>query len=212
MRGKLLEALKKVRDKSKERKFTQAVDLIITLKNYDMKKEGNIEDYIRLPKMSKKAKVCALVGREMKDLAKDADKIVFQDSWAKLEPRAIRKLAREFDFFIAQATLMPEVAKKFGKYLAAKGKMPNPKAGQIVPPTVSLTPLVEKFRETIKVRAIKSPVASTKIGDEKMSDEELAENGAFVIEQLIHKLPQGKNNINKILLKTTMSKPVEVKV
>ena len=31
-----------------------------------------------------------------------------------MKPREIRKLVREFDFFIAQATLMPEIAQKFG--------------------------------------------------------------------------------------------------
>lgn len=208
-KDKVIEAIKTVRTNSKERKFSQSFDLIINLKEFDIKKEVKVEDFIALPNgRGKDAKVCALVGQEMKDLAKSADKIVFSDKFSTFAPRAVKNLARQYDFFIGQATIMPQIAQAFGKHFGPIGKMPNPKGGQIVPPTLNIDPIVTKLKKTSKIIISKVPVASCRVGDEKMDDEKLAENIIFAIDHIEHALPRGKANIKNILLKTTMGAPV----
>ena len=64
----------------------------------------------------------------------------FKDNASK-----IKKLAGEYDFFVAQANIMPQVATVFGKVLGPRGKMPNPKAGCVVPPKSQLGPLKERL-------------------------------------------------------------------
>jgi large subunit ribosomal protein L1 len=209
----VLEVIKQVREKSKQRKFSQSFDLIMNLKDFDVKKEAKIDDFIVLPNgRGKEAKVCALIGPEMVANAKACDKSIILNDFDKFKkPRACRKLARSYDFFIAQANIMPQIAQAFGKYFGPVGKMPNPKGGQIVPPNLNLTALVQKFKNTSKITIAKVPIASCRIGDEKMDDEKLADNIISAIDHVEHSLPRGSGNVKNILLKTTMGAPVKIR-
>jgi large subunit ribosomal protein L1 len=211
-KNKVIEAIKKAKQSTKQRKFSQSIDLIINLKEFDTKREAKVEDFIALPHgRGKEAKICGLVGPEMKTNAKDCDHVIMVDDFGKYSnARKARKLARSYDFFLGQAELMPKIAQSFGKYFGPIGKMPNPKGGQIVPPNLNLTPIVQKFKKTSKITVAKVPIASCKIGDEKMDDEKLAENIIFAIEHIEHALPRGKANIKNVLIKTTMGAPVKI--
>ena len=50
---------------------------------------------------------------------------------------------------------------------------------------------------------------SCKIGDESMEDADLAINANAVLNAIEKKLPNGEKNIKKIMIKTTMGKPVK---
>jgi ribosomal protein L1 len=102
---------------------------------------------------------------------------------------------------------MPKVAAAFGKSLGTRGKMPNPKAGCVVPPKgAALKPLYEKLQNTIKISAKTSLMIQVFIGKESLKDEELAENVLDIFAQLEAKLPKGKNNMKNAFIKFTMSK------
>jgi|TARA_Y100000310_G_scaffold198391_1_gene198420 large subunit ribosomal protein L1 len=205
-------ALEELRKISTQRKFLQSIDVIITLKDIDMNKQGKIEDFVKLPSgKTKKAKICALVGNESEAGAKAADKVILSSDFEKWKnPREIKKLAREFDFFIAQADMMPKIAQIFGRYFGPINRMPNPKAGAIVSPKANLAPIVEKLRDTAKLMANKSPVFQCSVGYEDQKDEELISNVLKVVKSAEHVLPNGRNNLGKIYLKTTMSGKVKV--
>jgi large subunit ribosomal protein L1 len=209
---KIIESIKQAREKSKERKFSQSFDLIVNLKEFDVKKESKVEDFITLPNgRGKSAKVCALVGQEMKNNVKACDEVVFTDNFDTYkDSRKVRKLARKYDFFIGQANIMPQLAQVFGKYFGPIGKMPNPKGGQIVPPNLNLDSLVQKLKSTSKIVVSKIPVASCRVGDEKMDDEKLAENIIFAIDHIENSLPRKKANIKNIIIKTTMGAPLKI--
>ncbi len=213
-KDKLAAAIKAAKATEKKRKFNQTIDLIINLKEIDVAKdEAKIEEYIKLPHgRGKPARVCAFVGAELKDQAdKICDVVVLSDDFPKwTSPRNCKKLARQCNFFIAQANIMPDVAKTFGRFLGPVGKMPNPKAGQIVPPKINLTPLVEGLKKTIKVAIKKSPVILCAVGSENMEDAALTENALAVLERIKAVLPKGIHNINAVLIKTTMGAPVKV--
>ncbi|MGC8885001.1 MAG: 50S ribosomal protein L1 [Candidatus Nanoarchaeia archaeon] len=206
------EAIKKLRA-SPKRKFVQTVELIVNLKDIDVKKEeGKIEELLALPNgRGEPAKICALIGPELLDFTKGiCDRVILADDFEKLSQREIKRIARDYTFFIAQANIMPLVAKVFGRALASKGKMPTPKFGLIVPPKSNVKPLVEKLRKSIKLISKKAPVIQTIVGNEKMSDEELMQNIIAVLDLLKAKLPNSERNIKNIILKLTMGAPISV--
>lgn len=211
----LVQAVKQLRELSPQRKFTQSVDFVINLKGIDLKKpENQIELYILLQHgKGKPNRICALVGPELKDDAEaNCDRAIQEkdfDLYAK-DKKIAKKLAAEFDFFIAQANIMPKVAAAFGRVFGPRRKMPNPKAGCVVPPKLNFKPLVDRLRSTIKAVAKEKPVVQVTVGNEKMTDQQLIENITTVYNQVLHRLPGEKNNIKSMYLKCTMGKPVQL--
>src|SRR3989344_9600542 len=147
-------ALSKAKDISEKRNFKQSFDLIINLRGLDLKKqEHQIDAFITLPhSRGKKVKICALVGPELEGHAKQVcDSVIVSDNFERhKDKKDIRKIANSFDFFIAQANMMPKVATVFGRIFGPRGKMPNPKSGCIVPPNANLKPLYEKLQKTVR--------------------------------------------------------------
>ncbi len=211
--NKILEALKKLRSEAKKRKFKQSVDFSIVLKDVDLKNpENKIDEFLILPNgIGKKIKVCALVDKDLVTQAREAcDKVITKEEFSKWagKKKEIKKLANDFDYFIAQATIMTDIAATFGKIFGPKGKMPNPKSGCIVPPKADLKSLVKKLQKTVRIQAKKQPVVSTIVGTEDMKDEEIAQNISTIYDFVKKKLPRGDQQIKKTYVKFTMSKPV----
>ena len=213
-RAKVIEAIKQVKASEVKRNFEQSIDLIINLKEIDINKdEGKLEEFVVLPAgRAKQAKVCALVGPELQEQAKKfCDLVILSDEFPKWDDkRKLRKLARQYNFFIGQANIMPQIAKSFGRYFGPLGKMPNPKAGHVVPLKANIETLVKNLKSTVKVAIKKSPVIQCSIGSEKMTDENLADNVVAVIEKVQSKLPNAQHNIKNVVIKKTMSKGVKV--
>jgi len=210
----VLEAIEKLKKDSSQRKFKQSIDLIIALKDLDFKKpEQQVEFFLAMPNTTgKKTRVCALVGAELIDEAKKVfDLAIIQDDFAKYDKKQAKKIASQFEFFIAQANIMTKVAAAFGRYLGVRGKMPNPKAGCVVPPKGSnLSALYERLQKTLKISAKKVPLIQLRAGTEEMPAEKVADNIMFIYDQLIHHLPSEKHNIKAAYIKLTMSKPVKI--
>lgn len=211
----VLNAIKRLKEESKERKFTQSFDLIVNLKHLDLKKPENQVDFFQaLPKgKGKENKVCAFAGPESVDDAKTACDFTigiqeFDDY--KKDPKKIKKLAGEYDIFIAQANVMPKVAATFGRVLGPRQKMPNPKAGAIFPPKANFGPIMDRMRRTVRIAAKTSPLIQVSVGNLKQSDEDIADNLLAVYDQIIHHLPGEINNIKSVYTKLTMSKPVQL--
>ena len=213
-KSKVLEALKKVRNK--KRKFSQSVDLVVSFKELDLKKpEHQVDFFVMLPvDAKKKAKICALVAQELSAEANAVcDSVILAGDFPKYakDRKAVKKLVREHSYFIGQANIMPKIAMVFGRTLGPKGKMPNPKAGCIVPPKASLKPLYDRLQNTLRVTAKTVPVMQCRIGTEAMSDEELARNFSAVYDHLIGLLPNGEANVKDAFFKLTMGRPVRLK-
>jgi large subunit ribosomal protein L1 len=211
----ILKALTELRKNSTKKNFNQSIDLVINLKELDLKKpENQVDVYAQIThSKSKPVKTCAIIGPELMATAKEnCETIITVDDFPEYQEnkRKLIKLAKEHDFFIAQATIMPQIAKAFGRVLGTRGKMPNPKAGCVVPPKANLKPLVEKLKKTVRLVAKTQYCIKVTPGDEKMSDDQLAENILNVYNTAIGKLSQEERNIKNMLIKFTMSKPVEI--
>jgi large subunit ribosomal protein L1 len=213
-KAKILDVIKKLKADSPKRKFKQNLDVIVTLQGLNLKKpEEQVEFFAILPHgRGKPAKICALIGPELKEEAtKVCDKVILQQEFSDYaDKKKAKKLAVEYDYFIAQANIMGQIAGAFGKIFGPRGKMPNPKAGCVVPPKGALKPLYDKLQKTLKVSAKTQLQMQCRIGNEEETDAQLAENVESLLSQIIQHMPQHENNLKAVYMKLTMSKPVKV--
>ena len=210
-----VQAIEKSKELSSKRNFKQTFDLIINLKGIDLKKpEHQVDVFVTLPHTKgKKTKVCALIGPELQNPAKDAvDHVILYDNFEKFrEKKDIKKIANEYDYFIGQGNIMPKIATVFGRVFGPRGKMPNPKSGCIVPPNTSnLKPLYDKLQRTVRAKIRAAPIIQAPIGTEDMKTNEVAENAMTVFNAVLQALPNEKHNIKGMYIKLTMSPPVRV--
>lgn len=206
--SQLLEMIKKAKAEDKDRKFKQALELIIVFKDIDIKKGFVLNETIQLPHTNKPAAVCVMASGDMGTKAKNAkaDRIINEDELNSLtaDKRKSRKIINSYDFFLADTKLMPVVGKSLGQLLGPRGKMPTP-----VPFNAPIESFLQRFRSSIRVKVKNSLSASCKIGDETMDDKELAANASAVLSAIEKKLPSGDKNIKKVLIKTTMGKIIK---
>jgi large subunit ribosomal protein L1 len=208
----LLDAIKEAKAQSGEKKFTQSVELILDIKEIDMKSpEGRIQQVIDLPHATGKPnKILVVASGELALKAKrsKADRVMER---AELEGLAgnkkeLRKLASSFDVFLSEAPLMPSVGRIFGPVLGPRGKLPVP-----VPPNADIAGLIAKHRKTVVVRMRNQPIIQCPVGTEDMKEEDLVDNIQAVLRVLEGKLKRGLKNVKFAFIKTSMGKPVKIK-
>ncbi|HET9008825.1 MAG TPA: 50S ribosomal protein L1 [Nitrosarchaeum sp.] len=206
--AKLAEMIKEAKEGSKQRKFKQSVEMIIVFKDIDVKKGFALNEVVQLPKTSSPATVCIMATGDMGQKAREAkaDAVVGSDELDKFaaNKRASRKFINKYDFFLADTQIMPVVGKVLGQLLGPRGKMPTP-----VPFNASIESFLQRFRSSIKVRARSSLAMSCKIGDESMENADLAVNAHAVLSAVEKKLPNGEKNLKRVIIKTTMGKPIK---
>ena len=199
-----LQAVKKALESSKKRNFTETVDISINLKDIDLSVPKNrITDDVILPHgRGREVKVCVIGGSELVSKAKTvADRTLTADELGKIadDKKAAKKMAGEFDFFIAEASLMPVVGKRLGIVLAPRGKMPRP-----IQPGADPKPVIENLRKTVSVRSKDKKTFHAPVGTAAMTPEQIAENIDFILKRLTTKLERGTMNISSVYVKTTM--------
>lgn len=208
---KLLETIKLAREDAKKRNFKQSFDLIVHLRDLDLKKpEQQVEFFLNLPHSKGKVnKVCAFVGPELLDDAKTCCDGVYREmdftQYIK-DKKGAKKLSAQYDVFIAQANLMGKVAAAFGRILGPRGKMPNPKSGAVVPPKGNIKQVTERMKNIVKFSAKQRLTAHVPVGSEEMSDADIKENIESFHKTLINALPSRENNLKGMRLKLTMGK------
>lgn len=210
-RQKIVEAVKEAKARAKPRNFTQTVEMAVNLKDIDLKKpENRFKLEVVLPHgRGKEPKIAVIADGAVAEAAKKLGLDVI--SGEQLEelaksPRQARKLAKNYDFFIAAAPLMPKIGRYLGRYLGPRNKMP-----QVVPPTMTnLEPIVNKLKKTVRIQLKNNPVVHARIGTEDMDDEKLAENAEAVLNAIINKLERGENQVKSVYIKTTMGPAVKV--
>lgn len=210
-KDEIARALGELRKNLVKRKFAQSIDLVVKLREVDLKKpENRINETITLPNPPEKSlKICVIASGDLATRAKaaGADMLISRQDLENLgkDKKAARKLAVDYDFFIAEAPLMPLVGRGLGSFLGPRGKMPTP-----VPPNAPIDQIVSGHRKMVRVRMREQPVLQCRIGTESMPDDKLVENVQAVVSRVEQKLERGFKNIAEILLKATMSKPVKL--
>jgi len=200
--------VKEAVERSRKRNFKESVDMIVVLKDIDLKgPEGRIREVVELPHAPKKeVKICVVAHG---DLALQAKKmgltVVTRDELQQMDKKAAKKLAKRCDWVLVQTDLMGIAGKVLGPALGPRGKAPVP-----LPPNAPLEAFVKRYSKSVNLRIRKQPQVMCSIGTEDMDPKELAENAAAVLGALERKLPNPQNQIAKVIVKTTMGPPVLV--
>lgn len=207
----IVDALKQAKEKSGGKKFDQTVDLILNIQEIDMKApEGKIQEVVELPHAGKLNKVVVVASGELALKARqaEADRVIERADLEALAGRKkeLRKLAGEYDVFIAEAPLMAMVGRTLGPVLGPRGKMPIP-----VPPSADIKGLLEKHRKTVVVRMRSQPIVQVSVGSESMSEDDLFDNVQAILRVLEGKLKRGLKNVKNVYIKTAMGTPVKIK-
>jgi large subunit ribosomal protein L1 len=203
---KFVDAVEKVKKTAKENNsnFKETIDVVINLKNIDLSIPKNrIDEDILLPNgRGSKAKIGLFASGQLALESKDiVDLLIKPEELEDLSDnkKECKKIADEYDFFLAEAPLMPTIGKTLGTVLGPRGKMPRP-----VPPQGNITDTVESLRNTVKVRSKTNTTFHTIAGNEDMESEKIAENIEAIIKRIEPLLERGRMNIRSIYVKTTM--------
>ncbi len=198
--------------KQPKKKFSQSYDLIINLKDIVVK-DNPLDFFVTLhyPK-GKTIKIAAFVDPLLADQSSKHCNLTIKETEfsSYTDKKQLKKLAESYDYFIAQANLMPKVAQVFGKALGIKGKMPNPKLGCVVPPNANLEVLNDKLQKTVRLQAKKGTNLQCLVGKENQPENEIIDNILTVYQTAIKHLPNEEQNVKNVSLKLTMSKPVKI--
>ena len=200
--------MKKAIEVAKPREFKETVEVSVNVRDVDLSVPKNrVDEEVVLPKgRGKPIRICVFASGELALKARGVADLVIQpqeiEEYASDKVKA-RSLAQQFDFFIAEAPLMPVIGKRLGIVLGPRGKMPRP-----VPPTADPTNLINAMRKTVRVRSRDRRTFHAPIGTRDMEPEDLAENLDALMRRVMGKLERGRFNIQSAYVKTTMGPAV----
>jgi len=207
----IVKAVDEAKKSSLERGFRQSIDLLLTLKEIDLKRpENRINEIIELPNsIGKEVKIRLFATGDLAVRANNTSvdqifRIEDLERFAR-NKKSAKKIAKETDFFIAEAPLMPQIARSLGPILGPRGKMPTP-----IPPTAQIENIIDRYRKMVRVRVRDQMNAQCRVGTEDISNDDLAENIITVITRLERTLPKGLANISAAYVKTTMGSPIKM--
>jgi len=210
-RVQILEAVNKAIEQAPKRNFQESMEISVNLKNLDMAQPKNrIDETMILPKGAGKQIRIAVLGKgDITTQAKAAgvDLIIGPEEIERLggEPREARKMAEEYNFFLAETAVMPLVGRYLGTRLGPRGKMPQP-----IPQGVDVGPIVERLRNSVKFRTKDKMTFHVRIGSTDMSPEDIAENIDAVMRKVESSLASGTMNIRSVYVKTSMGPAVRL--
>jgi len=208
----IYETVKKALEESKKRNFRESVDLAFNLKYVDLSDpKKRINEEILLPHgRGKPIKVAVFASGDTALKAKNAaDIVITPEELDKLaeDKRKAKKLANQYDFFLAEAGLMTKIGKLLGVVLGPRGKMPKP-----IPPGSDPTNIIQSLKRTVRARSKERRTFHVPVGTRDMKPEDIAENIEEVLKKITGKLEKGSGNIDSVYVKTTMGPSFKLEV
>ena len=205
MKQEILEAVKKAKEDAKPRNFTQSIDVVINIKDLDVKKpENRIDEEVFLPQgRGKDVRIVFIADGELALQAKNAgaDLVITKSDLEELgkDRKEAKRMANQYNFFVAQADMMPLVGRFLGPVLGPRKKMPKP-----VPASAKPDPIIDRLKNTVNIRIKNQPVIQALVGTQEMDDEHIAENIETILGILDRNLEKGRNQIKSMYVKTSM--------
>jgi len=205
--GNFLKAIEKLRKTDKKRNFDQTIDLIVNLKNFNAKKDS-FTAFVQVPNKVKEKKVAGFFEKKSEAI----DTITKEEFPGFKEKKDLKKLVKDYDFFIANAKLMPAVATNFGRVLGPAGKMPSPQLGIIpVESPEAIKAVLGKINSSVRIR-VKEPSVKVGIGKQSLTDEQILKNAVIIYGKIVEGLPKKEEHVKSILIKLCMDKPIRVEL
>jgi large subunit ribosomal protein L1 len=209
-REQIIDALMKARAAAPQRGFKQSIDLMVNLRELDMRRpENRVNLRVHLPNGVGSQRVLVFASGDMALRARraGADGIVEPSELQEMasDRKAAKRRLKDFDVFVAEAPLMPTVGRVVGPILGPKGKMPTP-----VPPQAPIDEIIDRERGVVVIRSRDKPYIHCIVGKESMDDEKVAENVETVLSSLARTLKRGMRNVRSVYLKLTMGPAIRI--
>ena len=204
------EAVAHAIEEAPERNFRETVDLAVNLRDLDLNDPSNrVDEGVVLPSgTGQETQIVVFADGETAVRAEEvADEVLDEDDLGDLtdDTDAAKDLADDTDFFVAEASLMQNIAGALGQVLGPRGKMPTP-----LQPDDDVVETVNRMKNTVQIRSRDRRTFHTRVGAEDMSAENIADNIDVILRRLHADLEKGPLNIDTVYVKTTMGPAVEV--
>ena len=212
--------IKKEGFKDKVRKFDESIDLIMNLKDINLKDpKQRIDKEIILPNniiTKSRPNICVIASDEILLEAKNLGlETMDKDGLIKLnneEKKYKKKFVKKYNFFIVEDKMMPNVARYLARFLGPLGKMPKPfpSGYGIISNPDDLSVAIDRYLKVIRIQLKKQPLIQVKVGKKSMDKDKIFENMKAIVEYIADQMPHKYNNIKSMFLKTTMGLPIKI--
>lgn len=195
--------------KGKKRNFVETLDLQVTLKNIDPRKDKRFAGSFRLPAIPRpNMKVCVLGNDVHCEQAKDLGyPHMSVDDLKKLNKnkKLVKKLAKRYDAFVASQALIKQIPRLLGPGLNRAGKFPT-----VVTPSESLENKVNEVKAMVKFQMKKVMCLSVAVGNMDLTREENDTNIKISLNFLASLLKKNWQNIKVVYIKSTMGPAYQI--
>lgn len=209
--AQVAEAIAELRQKMKQRKFTETIELQIGLKDYDPQKDKRFVGTVRLPNNPRpNLKICIIADEKHKDevLKNKIDVDVVDLEYLKKfnkEKKLVKNWAKKYSLLLASDTVLKKVPVVVGPILNRINMFP-----QVVSHNEALLTKVEDVRSSVKFQLKKVTCLASAVGNATMTDEELRTNIMMSLNFLVSLLKKGWHNLKSVNIKSTMSTAIKL--
>lgn len=195
--------------KGKVRKFTETIELQITLKNYDPSRDKRFSGTFKLPVIPRpNSSVCVLGNQKHCEKADQLgiDKMTVDDlKKFNKNKKLIKKFAKKYDNFLASNSLIKQIPRILGPGLTKAGKFPA-----VLDETDDLKEKIDATKATIKFQMKKVMCISLAVANITMTPAEIALNVQLAVNFLVSLLKKNWQNIKVLYIKSTMGPPFQI--
>jgi len=189
----------------KKRKFTETIELQVALKNYDPNKDKRFSGTVRLPLPPKqKFTVCVIGDQKHIDEAKKLGiPALSQDDLKKMkkDKKLVKKLANQYDAFLASATLIRMIPRLLGPGLNKAGKFPS-----VLGANEDITEKIETTKASIKfqLKSKKALCLGVAVANVGMKKDEILASINLAVNFLVSLLSKNWQQVKRLYIKSTM--------
>jgi large subunit ribosomal protein L10Ae len=195
--------------KGKKRNFMETIDLQVTLKNYDPRKDKRFAGTFKLPEIPRpNMKVCVLGNDVDCERAKELGyPFMSVDDLKKLNKnkKLVKNLANKYDAFIASQALIKQIPRLLGPGLSRAGKFPT-----VVAPSESLETRINTVKAEVKFQMKKVLCISVAVGNVALDAEKNSTNIQIALNFLASLLKKNWQNIKVVYIKSTMGPSFQI--
>lgn len=208
----VLQNVLEMREKTtKERKFTETVELQIGLKDYDPQKDKRFTGSVRLPNVPRPGlKICIIADAKHEDEVKKNNiecDVTTLDTLKKFnkDKKLVKRWAKKYHLLLASDSVLKKVPVVVGPILNRIQRFPAQ-----VNHNAPLANQVTDARASIKFQLKKVTCMNNAVGNVTMTDDELKTNIMMSLNFLASLLKKGYHNIKTVHIKTTMGPSVKI--
>ena len=195
--------------RTKQRKFTETIELQIGLKNYDPQKDKRFSGSVKLPHIPRPGmKVCVLGDvkhcEQAQSIGVDARSV---EDLKKLNKnkKLVKKLAKGYHAFLASEAVIKQIPRLLGPGLNKAGKFPTPISGG-----KTVEDMVNETKASIKFQLKKVLCMGVAVANVGMDETAIRTNIMYSVNFLVSLLKKGWQNVRCLYIKSTMGKPVRI--